>query len=228
MPWAAAAPCHWPPTPAGMKPANSPCAHAWVTPDSATRRGRRHLTPRNGRRRRSPQPSHCTTTQATSRGRLAGRPLSPMLALVTRPEPQASTWAQALRDAGLQAQALPLIGITPPADTAAVESIWMHLHQFRALMFVSPAAADWFFRLALARPMARRHPRDRTGPRNRQRAIGPWLNGRPDASANHLARRRRPHRLRNPMAPAGPLIGAASASASSVAATGKTHEAAPG
>ncbi len=70
-----------------------------------------------------------------------------MLALVTRPEPQASAWAQALRDAGLQAQALPLIGITPPADTAAVESIWMHLHQFRALMFVSPAAVDWFFRL---------------------------------------------------------------------------------
>lgn len=70
-----------------------------------------------------------------------------MRLLVTRPEPQASQWATALRDAGLDAQALPLIAISAPTDAAAVTALWHSLPTRRALMFVSPAAVDWFFRL---------------------------------------------------------------------------------
>ena len=70
-----------------------------------------------------------------------------MLALVTRPEPQASAWAQSLCEAGLPAKALPLIGIAAPEDVTAVQLLWRQLPDIRALMFVSPAAVEWFFRL---------------------------------------------------------------------------------
>lgn len=70
-----------------------------------------------------------------------------MLALVTRPEPQASTWAQALQQAGVAAQALPLIAISAPANSQPVTQLWRDLTAYRALMFVSPAAVDWFMRL---------------------------------------------------------------------------------
>lgn len=70
-----------------------------------------------------------------------------MIALVTRPEPQASAWAQSLRDAGVDAAPLPLIAITGPANPQAVSDLWLNLSQYRALMFVSPAAVDWFFHL---------------------------------------------------------------------------------
>ncbi|RZL08341.1 MAG: uroporphyrinogen-III synthase, partial [Rubrivivax sp.] len=70
-----------------------------------------------------------------------------MLTLVTRPEPQATEWAQALQQQGEQALALPLIEIGPPHDTGAVASAWQTLPQFRLVMFVSPNAAAWFARL---------------------------------------------------------------------------------
>lgn len=70
-----------------------------------------------------------------------------MIALVTRPEPQASAWAQSLREAGIDARPLPLIAISAPAKPEAVQEIWQSLSQYRALMFVSPAAVDWFFKL---------------------------------------------------------------------------------
>lgn len=70
-----------------------------------------------------------------------------MIALVTRPEPQASAWAQSLREAGIDARPLPLIAITGPAKPQAVRELWLNLSQYRALMFVSPAAVDWFFQL---------------------------------------------------------------------------------
>ena len=69
------------------------------------------------------------------------------LLLVTRPEPQASTWAQALRQAGVNAQALPLIAITAAPHPEAVSQLWRDLPQVRALMFVSPAAVEGFFQL---------------------------------------------------------------------------------
>ncbi len=90
-----------------------------------------------------------------------------MTLLVTRPEPQASAWADSLRQAGVAAQALPLIAITAPPKPEEVTTLWQQLaHQhasmraqsqastrvpmgapMRALMFVSPAAVDGFFRL---------------------------------------------------------------------------------
>lgn len=70
-----------------------------------------------------------------------------MLTLVTRPEPQASGWAEALAAQGVAAQALPLIAIDAPPQAAAVVHLWRTLAQQRLLMFVSPAAAEWFFRL---------------------------------------------------------------------------------
>lgn len=70
-----------------------------------------------------------------------------MVLLVTRPEPQASTWAEQLRQAGVPAQALPLIAITAPSRPEEVTRLWLDLPAHRALMFVSPAAVESFFRL---------------------------------------------------------------------------------
>jgi uroporphyrinogen-III synthase len=75
--------------------------------------------------------------------------------LVTRPEPQASLWAQALQQAGLIALPLPLMATQAPADTTPITQLWHDLAadaaepgappRWRALMFVSPAAVQWFF-----------------------------------------------------------------------------------
>lgn len=70
-----------------------------------------------------------------------------MQVLVTRPEPQASIWAADLESNGLAAHALPLIAIDGPADPGPVQRTWQDLAAHRLLMFVSPAAVDWFFRL---------------------------------------------------------------------------------
>ena len=82
-----------------------------------------------------------------------------MTLLVTRPEPQASAWAEALRQAGVPAQALPLIAITAPPRPDDVTRLWHELGDERtaprALMFVSPAAVEGFFRL---RPPGRTWP----------------------------------------------------------------------
>lgn len=67
--------------------------------------------------------------------------------LVTRPEPQASIWAADLDSNGLDAHALPLIAIEGPADPAPVRQTWQDMASQRLLMFVSPAAVEWFFRL---------------------------------------------------------------------------------
>jgi uroporphyrinogen-III synthase len=71
-----------------------------------------------------------------------------MLILVTRPEPQASQWAQQLQGQGVQARALPLMDVGPPAEPAAVQALWQGLAQHRCLMFVSPNAVQWFARQA--------------------------------------------------------------------------------
>lgn len=70
-----------------------------------------------------------------------------MHVLVTRPEPQASTWVRDLQANGITASALPLIGISAPESAAPVHEAWSNLSRYRAVMFVSPAAVDWFFRL---------------------------------------------------------------------------------
>jgi len=71
----------------------------------------------------------------------------PALILVTRPEPQASQWVQALQAKQLSAQALPLIDITDTPDVQAVQAIWQALDSIKLLMFVSPNAAQAFARL---------------------------------------------------------------------------------
>lgn len=68
--------------------------------------------------------------------------------LVTRPEPQATQWVQALRARGLAAEALPLIAIEPVADTAALHEAWKTLPQRDLVVFVSPNAVASFFSAA--------------------------------------------------------------------------------
>lgn len=68
-----------------------------------------------------------------------------MRVLVTRPAGQAGEWVEGLRAAGLDAVALPLIGIGPPEDLAAVHDAWTRLPGQAMAMFVSPNAADHFF-----------------------------------------------------------------------------------
>ena len=63
--------------------------------------------------------------------------------LVTRPAREAPPWIDALRDAGFDARALPLIEIAPVADAAPLRAAWNDAHAAR--MFVSAAAVDRFF-----------------------------------------------------------------------------------
>lgn len=67
------------------------------------------------------------------------------LVLVTRPADQAAQWVQALQGHGIQAQALPLIGIEPAMDPEPVRAAWEGLHGYRLLVFVSPNAVSRFF-----------------------------------------------------------------------------------
>ena len=68
-----------------------------------------------------------------------------MRVIVTRPATQAAEWVEHLRRAAIDAVALPLIGIAPPADPAAVASAWEALARQRLVVFVSPNAAEQFF-----------------------------------------------------------------------------------
>lgn len=68
-----------------------------------------------------------------------------MRVIVTRPRREAQDWVQALRQAGHDAQALPLIEIAPAPDMAAVQQAWRQLDTCLGLMFVSANAVDGFF-----------------------------------------------------------------------------------
>lgn len=65
--------------------------------------------------------------------------------LVTRPREQATSWVLALRDVGVDAQALPLIEIAPPRDAAPVIEAWRALPSAALVMFVSANAVHHFF-----------------------------------------------------------------------------------
>jgi len=71
-----------------------------------------------------------------------------MRLIVTRPAAQAAVWVAELRALGLDAVALPLIDIGPPADAAPVLESWRQLAQFSLAMFVSANAVQHFFALA--------------------------------------------------------------------------------
>lgn len=65
--------------------------------------------------------------------------------IVTRPAREAARWVDALRAAGLDAQALPLIGIAPVADRKDLQAALQRSGDYAALMFVSAAAVEHFF-----------------------------------------------------------------------------------
>lgn len=99
--------------------------------------------------------------------------------LVTRPQPQADEWVARLQALGLDAVALPLLGIAGPADPAPVHDAWRRLAAPGAadrpavVMFVSPSAVERFFAL---RPAGARWPAAviaaGTGPGTRQALLG--------------------------------------------------------
>jgi uroporphyrinogen-III synthase len=70
-----------------------------------------------------------------------------MRLIVTRPAAQAAEWVADLRRHGVDAIALPLIGIFPPRESAPVAAAWASLAAQRLVMFVSPNAAEQFFAL---------------------------------------------------------------------------------
>lgn len=78
-----------------------------------------------------------------------------MKALVTRPAAQAAQWVAQLGSRGIDAAALPLIGIEGPADPSAVVAAWQTLARRALVVFVSPNAAERFFAL---RPVAAAWP----------------------------------------------------------------------
>lgn len=68
-----------------------------------------------------------------------------MRVIVTRPPDQARAWVEALAQAGLVAETLPLIDIQAPVDGAAVSIAWGTLASHTLVFFVSPNAVQWFF-----------------------------------------------------------------------------------
>jgi len=68
-----------------------------------------------------------------------------MRVIVTRPASQAADWVARLRSHSIDAIALPLMGIAPIADPAALHGAWHGLAQQRLIVFVSPNSAEQFF-----------------------------------------------------------------------------------
>ena len=60
--------------------------------------------------------------------------------IVTRPQPQADQWVQALRESGVDAVACPLIDIAPPDEPLALAQAQQALHTAHAVMCVSAQA----------------------------------------------------------------------------------------
>jgi uroporphyrinogen-III synthase len=65
--------------------------------------------------------------------------------IVTRPAAQAQAWVQDLRAMGVDALALPLIGIEAVADIGPLHAAWQGIDQHRLVMFVSANAVQQFF-----------------------------------------------------------------------------------
>ncbi|MFZ3218587.1 MAG: uroporphyrinogen-III synthase, partial [Rhodoferax sp.] len=70
-----------------------------------------------------------------------------MRVIVTRPQQDAGPWVTALADAGHDAVSLPLLGVGPAPDPAAVVAAWERMAAFDAVMFVSGNAIAQFFAL---------------------------------------------------------------------------------
>ncbi len=73
-----------------------------------------------------------------------------MRVIVTRPLQQATAWAEQLRarlPKTVDVIALPLIDIAAPSQVEPVALAWQQLAGYRLVVFVSPSAAQWFFKL---------------------------------------------------------------------------------
>ena len=68
--------------------------------------------------------------------------------IVTRPAAQAADWVRQLSALGLQAEALPLLGIEAVADQAPLLAAWQDLPACKLVVFVSPNAVQHFFAAA--------------------------------------------------------------------------------
>lgn len=68
-----------------------------------------------------------------------------MRVIVTRPEAQALPWVAELMALGVDAQALPLIGIAPADDIRPVQAAWQRLPALALVIFVSANAVEHFF-----------------------------------------------------------------------------------
>lgn len=69
--------------------------------------------------------------------------------IVTRPEPDAAPWVRQLEQAGIAAEAFPLIDIAPvgsAADVQALQDAWQALDGYAACLFVSGHAVASFFK----------------------------------------------------------------------------------
>lgn len=69
----------------------------------------------------------------------------PRRLLVTRPAAQADAALRELRGLGIDAHALPLIGIAPLADRAPLTALWAGIDAWQVLVFVSQNAVAHFF-----------------------------------------------------------------------------------
>ena len=69
------------------------------------------------------------------------------MVIVTRPEREALQWVASLQARGIDALALPLIAITPPADVQALELARAQVQAgaYSAVMVVSSNAGQHFF-----------------------------------------------------------------------------------
>ena len=85
-----------------------------------------------------------------------------MRVLVTRPAAQAAEWVATLQENGIDALSLPLIGIEPASDVAALHDAWRGIQQRRLVVFVSPNAAQQF----MARKFAAQQPAGLPWPAN--------------------------------------------------------------
>ena len=68
-----------------------------------------------------------------------------MRVIVTRPQREAQRWVMDLSALGLEALALPLIGIGPVGDPVNLARTWQHLGDYVGVMFVSGNAVEHFF-----------------------------------------------------------------------------------
>lgn len=93
-----------------------------------------------------------------------GHRAQPVKVMVTRPEPEAKAWAQALQDRGIACDTLPLITITALPDPSVLERAWTSVSEHWAVMFVSANAVRFWM---AARPAGQAMPSCRawsTGP----------------------------------------------------------------